>query len=155
MKNIKKYNAAKEKFKNIIKLFNNVEIKKEDLNVNKQVDNWKFSNSNLVKEWYKINNLWKIKEYYKTFILNENNWYYRNQTIYKEWNKILSFGLTYSHWTELEISSPIHKTIDLSDYGNVWQPIFWKYESKIIIIDLKTIKIINKKKGINKILWKW
>jgi len=154
----------------IINLFKKVDDLIPDEIVKNEVNNSNLSEDNLLNNWYKLNRLWDVKEYYNTIILNKNNWVYRNQTIYKKWNKILKFWITYAQWPQLEITYPIHKYINLDEldvlkdesdlykvwfWYNIWQPILWKYDYKVIVNkNLDEIRIVNKDKWINKVIWK-
>lgn len=165
--------------KNIIK----PEIKKEEKVEAKKIDepklDSKYSDANLRKNWYKFNNLWNIKEYYKAIITDnkqENSpWsLIEYNTIYIKWNKILEivWNNYYEWWTSW--FEPTLKIFDWKENINISnlydydlfpiQPIFHKnyankifnreYPSKLIVDwDLNTIKIVDKENGINKTIW--
>lgn len=146
--------------KNIIK----PEIKKEEKVEIKKVEepklNSKYSDTNLKKNWYKLNNLWNIKEYYKEDLIPEktdtdgmliSRWYSSWKTIYIEWNKVLDFEVNYDWWQNLIIWNDV---VDLTQFE--WSPIqaiFWWNGPKIIISDINTIKLVDKENGINKVIW--
>lgn len=111
----------------------------------------KYSNENLIKNWYKLNNLWNIKEYYKEDLIPEkldtdgvliNRWYSSWKTIYIEWNNVLDFEINSDWWQNLIINNP--KTTEIVDLSQFWYPIqaiFWWNLPQIIISDLNNIKI--------------
>lgn len=146
--------------KNIIK----PEIKKEEKVEIQKIEepklDGKYSDENLKKNWYKLNNLWNIKEYYKEDLIPEktdtdgmliSRWYSSWKTIYVEWNKVLDFEVNYDWWQSLIIWNDV---VDLTQFE--WSPIqaiFWWNGPKIIISDINTIKLVDKENGINKIIW--
>ena len=156
----------------------NISKKKVKKSVNKNHNNntiktWKYSHNNLIKEWYKLNTIWDINEYYKIVYHDEvrekqsdwtyitlYRWYSENKTIYIKWNKILDFSSLLNWWSFINIYYP---QIDKrgANSRDIWnlsfdavQPIFWNVRDKIIITDIDTIKLISKEKWINKIIWK-
>ncbi len=119
-----------------------------------------YSHENLLKDWYKFNNLWSIKEYYKEVWTPPSEefgrWFTTWKTIYVEWTKILDFEVNNWWGSNLIITNPksAHQ-INLSEYNYPIQAIFTSWEwAKLIINDLDTIKLIDKTNGINKTIWK-
>lgn len=155
-----KENWFKQVWNEWIKYIKISDIIKEEKEVNNNIKlDAKYSNDNLIKEWYKLNNLWSIKEYYKEVITPESieywKWFTTRKTIYIEWNKVLDFEVNNWWWQNLIIHNPeIKEVIDLSQYSYPIQAIFIKWDwSKIIISDLDTIKLIDKSNWINKVIW--
>lgn len=133
--------------KNIIK----PEIKKETkVEIQKTEEaklDSKYSDANLKKNWYKLNILWKIKEYYKEETTPESEeygrWFTTRKTIYIEWSKVLDFEVNNLWWQNLIIKAPISTEISIQEYWDWYefQKIFWW---NIIITDINTIKIGDK-----------
>lgn len=119
-----------------------------------------YSHDTLIKNGYKLNNLWSIKEYYKEVWTPPSEefgrWFTTWKTIYIEWNKVLDFEINNWWGSNLIVNNPkIVSQINLSEYNYPIQAIFSSWEwAKIIINDLDTIKIVNKSKWINKTIWK-
>lgn len=133
--------------KNIIK----PEIKKDEKVEIKKIEeaklDSKYSDANLRKNWYKFNDLWNIKEYYKEETTPESEEYWRwfttRKTIYIEWSKVLDFEVNNLWWQNLIIKAPISTEISIQEYWDWYefQKIFWW---NIIITNINTIKIGDK-----------
>lgn len=139
-------------------------IKKIDLNKKISIKanklDEKYSNDSLINEWYKLNNLWNIKEYYKEEYQEPWLEYWMmghstRKTIYIQWDKVLDFEVNNWGWQNLKINNPNETNIiDLTPYNHPFQSIFNNSDwAKVVIIDLDTIKIVDKNNWINKIIW--
>ena len=140
----------------------------------KENNNNKYSHNNLIKDWYKLNKLWSINEYYKKISYDNNQpqnewWLVDYKTIYIKWDKVLEITANYREYWWTSWFSP---SISISDWTNtktffwvdIWeweyfspiQPIFKIKQSSKLIVDteLNTIKIVNKNVWVNKTLWK-
>lgn len=175
---------------NLTDFFNNKISQKDIVNENiiestnnTSTNNWtskKFQESDLLKNWYKLNNLWEIKEYYKATISDNNQpqnegWtliFY--DTIYIKWTKYLqiTWNNYYEWWTSgfeptIYVNDGINNTklVKIYDYDLFpIQPIFNKdYANKIfdktypfkLTVDsnLDKISVVDKSKNINDVLW--
>jgi len=149
------------------------EIKKEEKTENNKVETSKidnkYSHDNLIKNWYKLNNLWNIKEYYK---FNKEDNYQSNgwdiskyNTVYIQWDKILEIigsdsdtttwfmsDITIFDWNKTKVIDEVE--IWKFEYWFPIQPIFKKNNPKITIYEwLNKISIIDKEQWINKTIW--
>lgn len=149
--------------------------KKESKTINNNlIDSWKYSHTSLINDWYKLNKLEAINEYYKKIFHDEETeidkywdeitllrWYTELNTIYIEWNKILDFSIEQNWWLSLYIkgenkifSEDLTKYISQTSWYPI-QPIFQKEAKvKVVIDDLDTIKVVDKNNWIDEILWK-
>lgn len=135
--------------------------------------NSKYSHDTLIKQWYKLNKIWNISEYYK-YTKEDNlqwNWWWVDnyKTVYIEWDKILEIN-----WMNSDTTSWFMATIIISDWENsemidenefwksdYWkaifptQPIFKQNQPKILIYEgLNEVKIVDKDLWINETIWK-
>ena len=141
-------------------------------------NNNKYSEENLLWNWYTLNNIWDIKEYYKTIKTDnnqENNdwWLIEYHTVYIKWNKILEiiandYGWWGTSWFIPNITifdwqgRYYFSSNDLSEFhvslmDNLpIQPIFKVSNKAKLLIDnnLDNVKVYDKDQSINAVIWK-
>lgn len=116
----------------------------------------------LLSEWYKVNKLWDITEYYRETPLWGSIIDY--ETIYIKYEKILDIKAHYSDWGAMswdilyiKVWDGVTKeTIDLPYYGDYFpiQPIFKKSDIKMMVDnELNKISMVFKERDINEVIW--
>lgn len=142
-----------------------IQYYKKEINLS-DFNQWKklsYTDNELINAWYDVNDLWKVKEYYKKEI-DENLWFYAYKTIYISQKKQLEVFTYYnSTWSKLDTDEKAYLIIsdglstvkindaDLEKYWNPLQPIFNRSRNKIIVdSDLNVVKFVGDK---SKIAW--
>ena len=144
------------------------EIKKEEKIETPKVDN-KYSNDNLIKNWYKLNNIWNIKEYSKISKRDNNQWnwwlVYMYNTIYIQWDKILEIigsDSDTTSWFMASITIYDWKNTKIINEDEIWkfeywfpiQAIFNENGPKILIYEwLNKVNIVDKSQWLSKTIW--
>lgn len=142
-----------------------IEIKKVET---PKIDN-KYSNDNLIKNWYKLNNIWNIKEYYKISKEDNNQWnwwlVYMYNTIYIQWDKILEIigsDSDTTSWFMASITIYDWKNTKIINEDEIWkfeywfpiQAIFNENGPKILIYEwLNKVNIVDKSQWLSKTIW--
>lgn len=138
----------------------------------------KYSEENLLSNWYTLNNIWDIKEYYKT-IKSDNNqennawWLIEYHTVYLKWDKMLEIiandygwwgtswfipNITIFDWQNKHYFSAndlYEFHVSLMDILPI-QPIFKVPNKAKLLIDnnLDNVKVYDKEQSINAVIWK-
>lgn len=142
----------------------------------------KFKPENLIKQWYKVNNLWETKEYYKkdeksNWKIDDIWWSVSHKTVYIRWDKYLYIE-SITHWWHLwgawwtitienkdwekyfnendEVFS-VFEEWEIKNWELAVQTIFKRKDSSKLFVnsDLTRVTMVSLDWKINKVIWKW